>query len=114
ERGGLGVAVAGDTPFEELRRQSLAPKRLCLARQQLVTKVRDRDDTEQGHRASAWLNAGLLYARCGSCSAGNFDIEEVGQQRMAVLGEDALGMELHAPHRMLYVTHAHHHTFTVL
>ena len=34
-------------------------------------------------------------------------LEEVGEQRMAVLGGDALGMELHAVHRMRLVLQAH-------
>src|SRR6185503_13575990 len=48
---------------------------------------------EGAHVAAAWAEPG--------------DLQEVGEQRVAVLGGDALGVELHAVHGMRLVLQAH-------
>src|SRR6185437_1772942 len=45
---------------------------------------------------------------------GRREIEEIAQQQMAVLGGDALRMELHAVHRQAHVREPHHHAVTGL
>ena len=46
-------------------------------------------------------------ARVAAARAHAGQLEEVGEQRVAVLGGDALGMELHAVHGMRLVLQAH-------
>src|SRR5436190_6548400 len=71
--------------------------------------IRARNSCE-GWASIVRLSGGVAEgAHVAAARAESGHLQEVGEQRVAVLGGDALGMELHAVHGMRRVLHAHDH-----
>src|SRR5688572_26319759 len=68
-----------------------------------------RRSSWEGWASMSALHSGSVAggAQIAAARGDTGDVEEVGEQGMTVLGGDALGVELHAVHRMGFVLQAH-------